>query len=68
MHEYAGRDRSSAGALGARAMRAPCEHTRYLPNGLIHTPMGTCDCPPKTSAQIRAENEAALLVLFHYAG
>ena len=25
-------------------MRDPCEHAVYLPNGLIHTPMGTCDC------------------------
>ena len=25
-------------------MRRPCEHTVYLPSGLVHTPMGTCDC------------------------
>ena len=25
-------------------MRGPCKHTVYLPSGLVHTPMGTCDC------------------------
>ena len=25
-------------------MRRPCDHTVYLPSGLVHTPMGTCDC------------------------
>ena len=25
-------------------MSRTCEHTRYLPSGLVHTPMGTCTC------------------------
>ena len=41
--------------MGARAMRSPCQHTHYHTNGLVHTPMGTCDCPPKSAAEIRAE-------------
>ena len=40
-------------------MREPCEHAVYLPNGLVHTPMGTCDCDRTLNiAQERAERIA----------
>ena len=40
-------------------MRRPCEHTVYLPSGLVNTPMGTCDCDQTPNA---AQEKADWLV------
>lgn len=35
----------------------PCVHTRYLPSGLMHTPMGSCDCERDPVAERREWRE-----------
>ena len=33
-------------------MSDPCKHTHYHANGLVHTPIGVCDCDRRVNPEL----------------